>query len=167
MSSQIQYLNVPNLGGSNLGGGFNGISVKQPKISYRDSGDMADRRILVKSWNTPFATGNVNGRARVVTPFRAVNSLGDFLSRQNYSCGGSTQTSASRPGYGRAIRNAVSQCDGTGIPATYGNNKFVPDSSDYTRFKRQQAFNRTYNDLKFGGDESHASQVAVMSVRRF
>lgn len=167
MSSQVQYLNVPNLGGTNLGGGFNGISVKQTKNMYRNGDDMSDRRILVKSWNTAFATGNVNGRKRVITPFRAVNSLGDFLARKNYSCGGSNQVNASKPGYGRCIRSVVSHCDATGIPATYGNNKFVPDSSDYTRFKKQQAFNRNYNDVKFGGDEHNASQVAIMAIRRF
>ena len=167
MSSQIQYLNVPNLGGTNLGGGFNGISVKQTKNMYRNSDDMADRRILVKSWNTAFATGNVNGLKRVVTPFRAVNSLGDFLARKNYFCGGANETNASKPGYGRLIRNATPNCDNTGIPGTYGNSKFVSDSSDYTRFRKQQAFNRNFNDIKFGGDEHNASQVAIMAIRRF
>jgi hypothetical protein len=164
MNSQIY--GVANLDGTNLGGGFNGISIKQPKNSYRDFADMADRRILVKSWNTIYATGNVNGRNRVVTPFRAVNSLGDFLARQNYICGGANEVNATKPGYGRCIRSAQQQCDGTGIPATAGNCKFVPDSSDYTRYKRQRAFNRNYNDNKFGGDESHASYVPVMAARR-
>jgi len=165
MANQIN--GVPNLDGTNLGGGFRGISVKQVKNSYRDFGDMADRRILVKSWNTIYATGNVNGKNRVVTPFRAVNSLGDFLGRQNYVCGGSNTVHASRPGYGTRIRSAVQQCDGTGIPATAGNSKFVPDSSDYTRYKRQRAFNLNYNDNKMGGDESHASYVPLMRIRRY
>uniref|UniRef100_A0A6C0I0K6 Uncharacterized protein n=1 Tax=viral metagenome TaxID=1070528 RepID=A0A6C0I0K6_9ZZZZ len=165
MANQIQ--GVPNLDGANLGGGFNGISVKQPKNSYRDFSDMADRRILVKSWNTIYATGKVNGMDRVITPFRAVNSLGDFLARQNYICGGSNEVNASRPGYGTRIRSALQQCDGTGIPATAGNSKFVCDSSDYTRYKRQRAFNLNYNDNKMGGDESHASYVPVMRVHRY
>jgi len=164
--SQIQYLQAPNLGGPNLGGGLNGISVKQPKISFRDNGDMADRRILVKSWNTVYATGNVNGLDRVITPFRAVTSLGDYLARQNYICGGPNEVNATKPGYARCIRSAMQSCDGTGIPATAGNNKFVPDSSDYTRYKRQRAFNLNYNDNKFGGDESHASYVPLMASRR-
>jgi hypothetical protein len=161
-----QIYGIPNLDGQNLGGGINGISVKQPKNSYRDFGDMADRRILVKSWNTIYATGNVNNMNRVVTPFRAVNSLGDFLARQNYICGGANEVNATKPGYGRCIRSAVKNCDGTGIPATAGNSKFVVDSSDYTRYKRQKAFNQTYNDIKFGGDEHNASYVPLMRIRR-
>jgi hypothetical protein len=42
----------------------------------------------------------------------------------------------------------------------------VADSSDYTRFKHQSAFNNTYNDNKMGGDESNASYVPLIRVRR-
>ena len=161
----IQYLTAPNLGGTNLGGGIQGISIKQPKISYRGNDDLADRRILVKGWNTVYATQNVNGYSPVTTPFRAVNNLGDYLGRVQYSCGGPNPTNATRPGYATRIRNMFQNCDASEIPASSCNVKFVADSSDYTRFKRQRAYNLTYNDNKFGGDEHHASYVPVMRVR--
>ncbi len=46
------------------------------------------------------------------------------------------------------------------------NVKYVHDSSLYTRYKKQQATIYNYNDLKNGGDESNASQVAFMAIRR-
>ena len=162
-----QYLQTPNLGGSNLGGGIQGISVKQPVISHRNGEDVSQRKILVKAWNTAYATGNVNGKSRVTTPFRAVNNSGDYLGRVNYSCGGPNPTNATRPGYGRCIRNLIQMCDTTGIPASSCNVKFVADSSDYTTFRRQRASNLNYTDSSFGGDQHHASYVPVMHGRRF
>ena len=41
-------------------------------------------------------------------------------------------------------------CDTTGIPASSCNPKFVPDSSDYVRYKKQRATNLNYNDTKSG-----------------
>ena len=156
-----------NLSGPNLGGGLQGISPQQTITNYRSGSDVLTRRIVTKSWNTPYATGQVNSINRVITPFRAVTNLGDFLSRKNYSCGGPNPTNATKPGYKSCIGNLINVCDGTGIPASSTNVKFVPDSSDYITFKRQQAINRLYNDKSFGGDESNASYVPMMWVRRF
>ena len=167
MTTPQQYLTTPNLGGTNLGGGIQGKSPKQTYTNYKSSESTMIRRVLVKSWNTAYATGLVNGKKRTITPFRAINNSGDYLSRLNYSCGGPNPTSASKPGWKNHIRNLISNCDGTGIPASSTNVKFVPDSSDYVTFKKQQAINKTYNDRSFGGDEHHGSYVAVMGVRRF
>ena len=115
-----------------LGGPYNGHSAKQTVNSKRDSENAMTRRVLRSSWNTPYATGTYNGHKRVITPFRAVNNLGDFLGRQNYACGGPKQMTFT--------------CDNTGVPSSSTNVKFVPDSSDYIRFKKQQAMNLNYND---------------------
>lgn len=152
---------------SNLGGGFNGISPKQTITNYKSSEGVMMRRVLVKSWNTPYARGVVNGRSRVVTPFRAINNSGDFLGRVQYSCGGPNPTNATRPGYAIRIRNMFQNCDTSGVPASSTNVKYVPDSSDYTTFKKQQAINRNYNDKTFGGDDHHGSYTAYMRVSRF
>jgi hypothetical protein len=150
-----------------LGGGiYNGISPKQTATNYKSSEQIMMRKVLRKSWNTAYASGTYNGRNRVVTPFRAVNNLGDFLGRQNYSCGGSNQVNATKPGYKRIIGSIIQNCDGSGVPASIGNNRFVPDSSDYVTYKKQRAINQTYNDSKFGGDQSNASYSSMMSVRR-
>ena len=96
----------------------------------------------------------------------AINNLGDFLSRANYVCGGSNQINRTFPGRQGPIGSIISKCDSTGVEAGSGNGRFVPDSSDYTTFKKQSAINKNYNDLKFGGDQHNASYVSLMGVRR-
>lgn len=137
-------------GPTSLGGGVAGTSVKQTKINARGGEQALVRKILTKSWNTPYARGEYNGQSPSIGPFRLVNNLGDFLHRQNYSCGGSNQIRSNRPGF-RSIAGTIPQnCDATGIPASSCNPKFVPDSSDYVRYKKQRAMNLNYNDTKSG-----------------
>jgi len=153
-------------GASSLGGGpYQGYSPKQTMNNYKDSEQTLTRGVLRRSWNGQYATGKFNGYNRVVTPFRAVMNSGDFLSRQNYACGGPNPTNASKPGMKGRIGTMWSNCDTTGVPASSCNVKFVADSSDYVRFRREQALNRNYNDSKNGGDQSHASYVPLMAVR--
>ena len=151
---------------SNLGGGpYNGYSPKQTISGHNDSESTLNRRILRSSWNSQNLS-TINNKKPIVGQFRAVNNLGDFLGRVNYSCGGPNPESASRPGYGRLIRSVPQQCDSTGIPPTTCNPKFVSDSSDYVRFKKLRATNQTYNDLGYGGDKNNASYVSIMAIRR-
>jgi hypothetical protein len=149
-----------------LGGApFPKYSPQQTITNYKSSEQVMTRRILTKSWNTPYATGTYKNKNRIITPFRAINNLGDFLSRTQYSCGGPNPVTPDRykraPNIGAMFQN----CDSTGVPASSCNVKFVPDSSDYTRFKKQSAINRNFNDSSFGGDQSHASYVPLMAVR--
>ena len=130
-----------------LGGPYNGYSPQQTITNYKDSEQVLSRRILRSSWNKEGSIGVMNGRNRIITPFRAVNNLGDFLSRKNYVCGGSNQVNADRPGWKSRIGSIISSCDGTGVPAGSGNMRHVPDSSDYIRFKKQRALNVNYNDI--------------------
>ena len=146
---------------------FQGISSQQTLTNYKTSEETAIRKVLVKSWNNPYATGTFNGRKRVITPFRAVMNTGDFLARQNYSSGGPNPTQKTRSFYQQGIGTIINNPDGSGIPASSCNPKFVADSSDYTKFKKQMAVVKNYNDLKFGGDQSHASYDARVSVHRF
>lgn len=134
-----------------LGGGKPGVSTKQTATSFRSSEDAATRGVLRRAWNTPYATGTFNNKNRKIGPFRAVNNLGDFLGRINYSSGGPNQKK--------------SPDDGSGVPASSTNVKFVPDSSDYTRYKKQATMNRNYNDSSTGGDESNASFVPMGRAR--
>jgi hypothetical protein len=147
-----------------LGGPYNGYSPVQTINAFNNSDQVMARKVLTKSWNGSYATGTVNGRNRVTTPFRAVNNLGDFLGRQNYICGGPNQVNANKPGWKGHIGSIISQCDGTGIPSSTCNVKFVPDSSDYIKFKKLRALNKNYNDMKQGGDQSHASYTHKMAV---
>lgn len=145
---------------SNLGGGIQGISVRQTANSVRNSDHVMARRVLRNSWNNSYVNGN-----RKIGPFRAVNNLGDVLNRQNYSCGGPNQIN-SRPGIHGNGGSIPQQCDGTDVTVASCNPKFVPDSSDYIKFRKQRALSQNYNDSKFGGDQSNASYSAMMRVTR-
>ena len=104
------------------------------------------------------------------TPFRAVNNAGDLLSRQNYSCGGSCQAFQSRPnqhGIKPLIGHIQDQCDGSGVPPSSCNIKYVYDSSDYSRFLKQKAINKNYNDLSYSGNNNSAGQSAYRAIRRY
>jgi hypothetical protein len=152
--------------GPDLGGGpYNGWSPVQTIGNEKTSEQVMARRVVVKSWNTNYTNGTFNGNDRIVTPFRAVNNLGDFLQRKNYVCGGPNQVNADKPGWKGRIGSIISQCDGTGVPSSTCNVKYVPDSSDYIQYKKLQAQNRNYNDLKNGGYQNSA-YVNLMAVRR-
>jgi len=155
------YANRPT-SSANLGGPFQGYAPMQTMTAFKNSDHVMARKVLVKAWNTPYATGSVNGRLRKVTPFRAIYNLGDFLSRGNYVCGGPNQVNANKPGWKGHIGSIISQCDGTNIPSSTCNVRFVPDSSDYTTYKKQRAMNHNYNDLKQGGDENRSEQTSYM-----
>jgi len=150
---------------NNLGGPFRGFSSKQTITNYKTTETVDTRKVLRDGWNTAYATGTVNNLNRVTTPFRAVNNSGDFLSRKNYSSGGPNPTNASRPGYSRLIGSLWSNTDNTGIPSSSCNVKFVADSSEYSRFRRQQAVNHNYNDASQGG-YNNSAYSAIMAIRR-
>jgi hypothetical protein len=151
---------------TNLGGPYQGYSGKQSISNYKDGDSVTARRELRKSWNTSYATGQVNGYNRRIGPFRAVMNSGDFLSRTDYICGGpnpanNTHATAARQ---LGLGGIINACDSTNIPSSSCNVKFVADSSDYTKYKRQAAFNKNYNDLKFGG-YNNSAYVPLMAVR--
>ena len=133
--------------------------------NYKDSSNVMARRELVKSWNTAYATGTVNGKKRITTPFRAVTNAGDFLARKDYKCGGPNPANNTHVGYKISLGGVMNNCDQTNVPSSSCNVKFVPDSSDYTKYKRQRAMNHNYNDLKFGG-YNNSAYTNLMAVRR-
>jgi hypothetical protein len=174
---------VPGIGfpyngpGPKLGGGLPGL-MPQPVIDHDNSDQFARTRFLLRdAWNTTSYSGSSNPK-RIVTPFRAVNNAGDLLSRENYSCGGSCQTFQSRPGLNglrqRFGSTSVScrpsvlwsalQVDPE-IPSSTCNVKWVYDSSDYIKFKKDQAVNKNYNDRSFGGNDYNTSQSAIRHIR--
>ena len=95
------------------------------------SGHASTRKILRDVWNSKNVVGQ-NESNRKIGSFRAVMNAGDLLSRPNYSCGGPKQMTFT--------------CDNSNVHASSTNVKFVSDSSDYIRFRKQQAMNRNYND---------------------
>jgi hypothetical protein len=140
------------------------------------------RFTLKQAWNTTYPSQLKANKLKqsITTPFRAVNNAGDLLSRENYSCGGSCQTFQSRPGLSGLRQRFGATSDSCtpsaaynslqlikNIPSATCNVKYVYDSSDYTTYLKQRAFNKNYNDLTYGGDSSNGSQSAVRAIRRY
>lgn len=162
----MQFLTTPNLGGTNLGGGKQGFIPNPIQLVEKGSDAAMSRKVLVKSWNTAYATQNVNGKKSVSTPFRLVNNSGDYLGRVHYNCGGPNPAHTNVSGGKARFRQMFSNCDASGIPPSSTNVKFVADSSEYTKFKNLNAKNRQYNDISYGGDKNNASYFARNGVHR-
>lgn len=157
--------------GARLGGGIPGFI--PPSVQTNDNTDenAINRFYLREAFNTDFTrqTTLQGVPARINSSFRLANNAGDPLSRKYYSCGGSCQTPQSRPqlrGLKRLFGHIQDLCDGTGIEPASCNVKYVYDSSDFTKYKKNLALNQTYNDLTYGGS-NNSSQVAFKSIKRF
>jgi hypothetical protein len=112
-----------------------------PKKNYKDSESPMIRKVIRSSWNNPYATGNVNGYKRVASEFKTIGNITDFLSRKNYACGDIPNPAQGMRGrFGSFIKN----CDNTQVPCSNANTKFIPDSSEYIKYKKQRAFNQNY-----------------------
>jgi hypothetical protein len=138
-------------------------------------GDVALRRkILRKAFKSNKITvGNTTIKS-MAGPFRASLSQGDPLNRLYQSCGGCNQV------HDVNIRIRLNQdgisdsyCDTVTngftprqIPLETGNNKYVHDSSLFTKFKNLSSLNRNYNDISFGGNANNGSYSFLMKVRR-
>ena len=165
-----------------LGRGLPGFIPQQLQVSDNSSEFPQNRFILKDAWNTNYlrtmipttvVPGKPNSgvRALCVTPFRAVTNSGDVLSRPNYSCGGPCQTFQSRPGL-HGLKNhfghIADTCDYEGaVPPASCNVKYVYDSSDYSRYLKERAINRNYNNSSNGGDQNSGSQSAWRAIRRY
>jgi len=154
------------------GGGLHGFMPNTILDVDKDYEDYENIRFKLKqAWNTSYPQQlRTSNKKRINTPFRVINNSGDILCRQYYSCGGSCQSFQHRPGlFGlKGLFGSInSKCDNTGIPPATCNTKYVYDSSDYTRYLKQSATNKNYNDLSYGGNQHNASQVIFQAIRRF
>mgnify|MGYP006083281883 CR=1 FL=1 len=96
---------------------------------------------LRNAWNTQYKAQLKNaGLGLAQGPFRTVNNAGDLLSR----------------------RNIVD--DTVGVPLATGQANYVYNSSDYTRFKKEMAHSKNYNDVTSGGGTSDNKSVVFKIV---
>ena len=152
-----------------IGGGANSNSG-----SGMEGGSSRERtRFLLRdAWNGNAASGTVKGVKVAITPFRAVNNAGDLLNRQYFTSGGSNQVKTGRirlaANQSASVLggNIFTQANPTGIPSATTNVKYVYDGSVYTKFKKQQAVNRNYNDYSYGGAGGSNTFIALNRVRR-
>lgn len=144
-----------------------GVSPQQVATTGHASEFTSSRTVLRRSWGI-FANEQIGSYSRGVTPFRAVSNSGDYLTRVNYACGGPNPVKSSYLSHNlKPLTGSPSQqCDNTNIAVSSCNPKFVADSSDYVRYRKLRAMNKTYSDSSFGGDDSNGSFVAILSRRR-
>jgi hypothetical protein len=164
---------------SNLGGGIRGV---QPKLvggganSNSGSGMIGsgmrgiDRLVLREGFGNSGWLKQIVGASNVtpnITPFRLAMNAGDINGSVNSApipqlpsvnqINGQSQSKLRANGGG---------AKNDGEAAFSGNPRYVYDGSDYVRFKKLKAVNRTYNDSSFGGDQSNASFTFINRVRR-
>jgi len=122
-----------------------------------------DRTILRRAMNNGYSN------KAIITPFRASLNAGDTA--------GTVHSNPSRlaPGSNQVISSRIATqqnaffggVNNDGGSLYSGNSRYVYDSSDYVRYKKLIAENKTYNDSSFGGDNSNGSYTARRNVRRF
>lgn len=134
-----------------------GASIVLPYPTASDSLRQLNRFALRRAWNTSILATNT--RRPAIGSFRVVYNAGDYLSRVSYSSGGANMVT-SRPGVLNMTLKDGGQknnSDGTGIPASTCNTKYVYDSSDFTKYRRQKEINFGYSGL---GKNSNADYSA-------
>ena len=122
-----------------------------------------DRNILRRGMNNGYSP------LAIITPFRASMNAGDTAGTVH------SYPSKLTPGSNQVIsaRIATQQhasfggVQNEGGSNYSGNSRYVYDSSDYIRFRKNQAFNKNYNDRSFGGNEYSGSQSASRAIRRY
>lgn len=105
-----------------------------------------------------------NTAERIITPFRQAYNAGDVAGTVDQR----TLEPASNQVNGIAPVNSLRKYERSrgaasgGKSLFTGNPRYVYDSSDYMRYRKLLAKNKNYNDVSFGGDQSNASQTAIM-----
>lgn len=160
-----------------LGGGLPG---GRPGAGFANttfcSEDAMKRKILRKAFKSNKVKLNGSSIPSLVGPFRTAFNQGDVLSRNYQTCGGPNQVNdvnsmTLRPKMGGCVSRKDCGTVTLGVtpnevPLYCGNQKYVSDSSLFTKFKGLTMINKNYNDKSFGGDESHGSYTFLMGVRR-
>tara|TARA_B100000424_G_scaffold157523_2_gene120451 strand:- start:110 stop:598 length:489 start_codon:yes stop_codon:yes gene_type:complete len=156
---------------TNLGKGNKGF---QPQLfGHMDGGNerAVSRKYLAKAFGNLYNSGLGDSpllyKNNILGPFKTAYNAGDVTTN---GYGGTD------PKYGEASNqvggNNLSRLQGLGDGvkkngnASYsGNPRFVYDGSDYIRFKKLMAINKTYNDKSFGGANNSQSQSILRNIR--
>lgn len=160
-----------------LGGGIPG---SRPGAGFANSSFCSEDALKRKILRKAFKTNNVKVPGATIRsttgPFRSAFNQGDVLSRAYQTCGGPNQvndvnSSKLRLSMGGCVSRKDCQTVTMGVtpsqvPLYCGNQKYVSDSSLFTKFKGLSMINKTYNDKSFGGDESNGSASVLLNIRR-
>jgi len=140
--------------------------------------DGGNERALARKYLSK-AFGNMNNTGlnsspllyerNILGPFRTAFNAGDVITNsiedtnskygtESNQVGGNNLSRLQRRGDGKSGQNGTAMYS--------GNTKYVHAGSDYIRFKKLQALNKTYNDKSFGGAENSQHQIAIYRVRK-
>ncbi len=159
--------------GGGLPGGRRGTGFSNTSFCSEDA---LKRKILRKAFKSNKVHVPGTTIRSLAGPFRTAFNQGDVLSRTYQTCGGPNQvndvnSSKLRLKMGGSVgfKDCQTMTCGvtpTEVPLYSGNQKYVPDSSLFTKFKGLSSINQNYNDKSFGGDDSHSSYSFLLKVRR-
>lgn len=135
-----------------------------------------DRFVLREAFGNQYLSNNPviqspawfvgNGLSKT-TPFRAMMSAGDVNGTKNEQSSPVLPTSNQvRPTYIQNVKMLTNGVQNNGNSFYTGNPRYVYDGSDYVRYKKLRAVNKTYDDKSFGGANNGAF-TALKRVRRF
>ena len=156
---------------STLGGGNKGV---QPQLlGHMDGGNdrAISRKYLAKAFgnmkNTGLGTSPLLYSKNILGPFKTAYNAGDVTTNGH---GATDRKYGSAPNQvgGNNLSRLQGLGDGTsrnGKASYSGNPRFVHDGSDYTRFKKLMAANKTFNDTTFGGHNANNSQSILRKIR--
>jgi hypothetical protein len=157
---------------SDLGGGNKGVQSKL--IGHTDSGGerSSSRKQLNKAFGNMYNKGLGSSPLlysnNILGPFRTAINGGDVITNYNESTNSIYGVEPSQNGGLNQSRiNGLNNGVNRNGNAMYsGNIKYVYDSSNYIKFKKLQAMNKTYNDKNHGsGGNSSYTSVAIHRVR--
>lgn len=107
-----------------------------------------------------------NGLSKT-TPFRAIMAAGDVNGTKNQATAPFMPApNQVRPTYIQNVKNFTNGVQRNGTSLYTGNPRYVYDGSDYVRYRKLRAVNKTYDDKSFGG-ANNGAYVALKRVRRF
>lgn len=130
-------------------------------IYGKQSARAETRRVLKYAWNTQF-TNSQSPIKPSMGGFRLTMNAGDPLSRQGYTCSGPNALNGlvftNMP---MNKGNASYECDGSGIEESNCNTRYVYDSSNFTRFRKEQAMNRAIQPTTSNQSESESTVTPI------
>ena len=166
MTNQIKF-KPENLGANPAPPGGAIIGKQNELYGYMESGNERSlyRKHLVKAFGNLHNSGLKSSPSlynnNLLGPFRTSYNAGDVITNNIENTNKIYGREANQVG-GNNLARVSGNPDGVsrnGSAMYSGNPKFVYDGSDYTRFKKLQAVNRTYNDSSFGLNSKDGSYV--------
>tara|TARA_X000000950_G_C13597769_1_gene530042 strand:+ start:63 stop:587 length:525 start_codon:yes stop_codon:yes gene_type:complete len=166
MTNQINFTPA-NLGANPAPPGGAIIGKQNELFGYMDSGNERSlyRKHLAKAFGNLHNSGLKSSPSlynkNILGPFRTSYNAGDVVTNSIVNTDIKYGREANQVG-GNNLARVSGKSDGVsrnGSAMYSGNPRYVYDGSDYTRFKKLQAVNRTYNDSSFGLNPKDGSYV--------